>query len=122
MDIGPAQHSHAATAATPRCRQRARPWEKMIKMHLGENDGCSAIILSTPRTTNHTTPHHITGTLTMSDSAVLPPQQHSQPSRKGKKAWRKNVNVTEIESGLEEVREEIIKGYPVPPILQHSPS
>ncbi|KAF2423598.1 P60-like protein [Tothia fuscella] len=46
----------------------------------------------------------------MADPIVLPPQQHSQPSRKGKKAWRKNVNVTEVESGLEEVREEIIKG------------
>lgn len=39
------------------------------------------------------------------------PQQHKQPSRKGKKAWRKNVDVTEIQDGLEEVRDEIIKGY-----------
>lgn len=39
------------------------------------------------------------------------PAQHKQPSRKGKKAWRKNVDVTEIQEGLEEVREEIIKGY-----------
>ncbi|KAF8854233.1 P60-like protein [Acephala macrosclerotiorum] len=38
------------------------------------------------------------------------PAQHKQPSRKGKKAWRKNVDVTEIQEGLEEVREEIIKG------------
>ncbi|TVY90849.1 Ribosome biogenesis protein [Lachnellula willkommii] len=38
------------------------------------------------------------------------PQQHKQPSRKGKKAWRKNVDVTEIQEGLEEVREQIIKG------------
>ncbi|PMD35886.1 putative 60S ribosomal biogenesis protein Nop53 [Hyaloscypha variabilis F] len=38
------------------------------------------------------------------------PQQHKQPSRKGKKAWRKNVDVTDIQEGLEEVREELIKG------------
>jgi nucleolar protein 53 len=39
------------------------------------------------------------------------PQQYKQPSRKGKKAWRKNVDVTEIQDGLEEVRDELIKGY-----------
>lgn len=39
------------------------------------------------------------------------PQQHKQPSRKGKKAWRKNVDVTEVVEGLEEVREEVIQGY-----------
>lgn len=39
------------------------------------------------------------------------PQQHKQPSRKGKKAWRKNVDVSEIQEGLEEVRDELIKGY-----------
>ncbi len=38
------------------------------------------------------------------------PAQYKQPSRKGKKAWRKNVDVTEIQSGLEEVRTEIIQG------------
>ena len=38
------------------------------------------------------------------------PQQYKQPSRKGKKAWRKNVNVTEVERGLEDVNEQIIKG------------
>lgn len=38
------------------------------------------------------------------------PQQYKQPSRKGKKAWRKNVDVTEIQDGLEEVRDELIKG------------
>lgn len=36
--------------------------------------------------------------------------QFKQPSRKGKKAWRKNVDVTEVEQGLEEVNEKIIKG------------
>lgn len=39
------------------------------------------------------------------------PQQHKQPSRKGKKAWRKHVDVSEIHKGLEDVREEVIKGY-----------
>lgn len=38
------------------------------------------------------------------------PQQHKQPSRKGRKAWRKNVDVTEVERGLEERNDEIIKG------------
>jgi hypothetical protein len=39
------------------------------------------------------------------------PQQHKQSSRKGKKAWRKNVDVTEIQEGLEELRDEVIKGF-----------
>ncbi|KAI8088689.1 ribosome biogenesis protein Nop53/GLTSCR2 [Halteromyces radiatus] len=35
----------------------------------------------------------------------------SQPSRKGKKAWRKNVDVEELESGLESLRsEERVRG------------
>ncbi|KIN00244.1 hypothetical protein OIDMADRAFT_124316 [Oidiodendron maius Zn] len=38
------------------------------------------------------------------------PQQYRQSSRKGKKAWRKNVDVTDIQEGLEEVRDELIKG------------
>ena len=38
------------------------------------------------------------------------PQQHTQPSRKGKKAWRKNVDVADIQAGLEEARQEVIKG------------
>ena len=40
-----------------------------------------------------------------------PPQQYKQLSRKGKKAWRKNVDVSEVQSGLESAREEIIKGW-----------
>ncbi|KAF1817479.1 P60-like protein, partial [Eremomyces bilateralis CBS 781.70] len=43
-------------------------------------------------------------------ASLLPPQQHSQPSRKGKKAWRKNVDVSDVQSGLDEIREEIIQG------------
>ncbi|KAL1902306.1 hypothetical protein Sste5346_001282 [Sporothrix stenoceras] len=38
------------------------------------------------------------------------PAQHKQPSRKGRKAWRKNVDVSEVEKGLEERNDEIIKG------------
>jgi len=45
----------------------------------------------------------------MSVSAAAP-QQYKQPSRKGKKAWRKNVDITEVQSGLELLREEIIQG------------
>lgn len=42
--------------------------------------------------------------------AAEAPQQFKQPSRKGKKAWRKNVDVTEVQEGLRVVREEEIKG------------
>ncbi|OQE25459.1 hypothetical protein PENSTE_c006G04767 [Penicillium steckii] len=38
------------------------------------------------------------------------PQQFSQPSRKGKKAWRKNVDVTEVQEGLRLLKDEEIKG------------
>ncbi|KAI0817527.1 ribosome biogenesis protein Nop53/GLTSCR2 [Xylaria sp. FL0064] len=38
------------------------------------------------------------------------PATYNQPSRKGKKAWRKNVDVTEVTKGLDELNEEIIKG------------
>lgn len=34
------------------------------------------------------------------------PSQAGQSSRKGKKAWRKNVDIEDIERGLEEAREE----------------
>lgn len=47
-------------------------------------------------------------------ASPTPPQQHKQPSRKGKKAWRKNVDVSEIQEGLEVVRDEVIKGYDIP--------
>lgn len=39
------------------------------------------------------------------------PQQYKQPSRKGKKAWRKNVDISEVQQGLEELNDQIIKGY-----------
>jgi hypothetical protein len=38
------------------------------------------------------------------------PQQYKQPSRKGKKAWRKNVDITEVNEGLRVVRDEEIQG------------
>ena len=46
-------------------------------------------------------------------SSFRAPQQHKQPSRKGKKAWRKNVDITEIQTGLETLREDIIQGGPL---------
>lgn len=42
---------------------------------------------------------------------VTAPAQYKQPSRKGKKAWRKNVDITQIQSGLEDVREQVTQGY-----------
>ncbi|KAK2593503.1 hypothetical protein QQS21_008819 [Conoideocrella luteorostrata] len=47
---------------------------------------------------------------TRTPGSVEAPKQFSQPSRKGKKAWRKNVNVTDVAHGLEELSEEIIRG------------
>ncbi|PYI28381.1 Nop53-domain-containing protein [Aspergillus indologenus CBS 114.80] len=38
------------------------------------------------------------------------PRQFSQPSRKGKKAWRKNVDITEVQEGLRLLKDEEIKG------------
>ncbi|KAJ9208758.1 hypothetical protein DTO166G4_9242 [Paecilomyces variotii] len=43
-------------------------------------------------------------------AAVEAPHQYKQPSRKGKKAWRKNVDVSEVQEGLRALREEEIKG------------
>lgn len=53
-------------------------------------------------------------------ATVGEPRTFSQPSRKGKKAWRKNVDVTAVQSGLEEVREQITQtGYV--PSVHHTP-
>lgn len=43
-------------------------------------------------------------------SSLAAPQQYKQPSRKGKKAWRKNVDVSEVQEGLHQLKEEEIKG------------
>ncbi|KAH7130492.1 ribosome biogenesis protein Nop53/GLTSCR2 [Dendryphion nanum] len=45
----------------------------------------------------------------MADSKAAP-ATFKQASRKGKKAWRKNVDVTQVQEGLEEVRDQIISG------------
>lgn len=34
------------------------------------------------------------------------PSQKTQPTRKGKKAWRKNVDIADIEQAIEGFREE----------------
>ncbi|KAJ7105118.1 ribosome biogenesis protein Nop53/GLTSCR2 [Mycena crocata] len=39
-------------------------------------------------------------------STLGAPSQHNQPSRKGKKAWRKNVDLQEVEEGQEHLRAE----------------
>lgn len=45
-------------------------------------------------------------------SAFGAPSQHNQSSRKGKKAWRKNVDIGEVEESLEGLRqEERVTGY-----------
>ncbi|KAI9926686.1 hypothetical protein AWENTII_011306 [Aspergillus wentii] len=43
-------------------------------------------------------------------STIEAPKQFNQPSRKGKKAWRKNVDVTEVQEGLRLLKDEEIKG------------
>lgn len=38
------------------------------------------------------------------------PATFTQPSRKGKKAWRKNVDVTEVQEGLRDLNDQLIEG------------
>ncbi|KAK1812219.1 hypothetical protein LTR12_013425 [Friedmanniomyces endolithicus] len=45
----------------------------------------------------------------MAPATFTAPATHKQPSRKGKKAWRKNVDISAVQTGLEEVRDEIVK-------------
>lgn len=57
--------------------------------------------------------HHIIATMpviTRKSEKQEAPQQPGQKSRKGKKAWRKNVDIKEVEAGVEAVRDEVIKG------------
>ncbi|KAJ6590420.1 ribosome biogenesis protein Nop53/GLTSCR2 [Mycena vulgaris] len=46
------------------------------------------------------------GSKKVARSALGAPSQHTQPSRKGKKAWRKNVDLQEVEEGMEGLRAE----------------
>ncbi|THH00270.1 hypothetical protein EW026_g2235 [Hermanssonia centrifuga] len=39
-------------------------------------------------------------------SSIGAPSQRSQSTRKGKRAWRKNIDIDEVEAGLEELRTE----------------
>lgn len=39
-------------------------------------------------------------------SSVGAPAQRNQASRKGKRAWRKNVDIEDVEAGMEELRAE----------------
>lgn len=47
------------------------------------------------------------------NKTAVAPATYSQPSRKGKKAWRKNVDITEVSAGLDNLRAEIIQGGPI---------
>ncbi|KAL9127344.1 MAG: hypothetical protein Q9217_003758 [Psora testacea] len=44
------------------------------------------------------------------ENSTEAPQQHKQPSRRGKRAWRKHVDISDVQAGLEEAREEVIQG------------
>ena len=48
----------------------------------------------------------VTTTKRLLKSSIGAPSQYSQSSRKGKKAWRKNVDLEEVQEGLEEARAE----------------
>jgi nucleolar protein 53 len=48
-------------------------------------------------------------------SSTGAPAQHNQSSRKGKRAWRKNVYIEDVEEGLEGMRvEERVTGLILP--------
>ncbi|KAF7973063.1 hypothetical protein HWV62_16242 [Athelia sp. TMB] len=55
-----------------------------------------------PSTMNKTSSAKSVGTASKNGA----PAQHTQGSRKGKRAWRKNVDIGEVEIGLEEMRAE----------------
>ncbi|KAI5119464.1 hypothetical protein M0805_007198 [Coniferiporia weirii] len=48
----------------------------------------------------------VTTTKKLSKNSTGSPAQHAQPSRKGKKAWRKHVDIGDVEASLEEMRTE----------------
>ena len=55
----------------------------------------------------------------LSQSTIGAPAQHNQSSRKGKKAWRKHVDIEDLETGLEELRaEERVTGYDLILVVQ----
>ncbi|EDR12759.1 uncharacterized protein LACBIDRAFT_292782 [Laccaria bicolor S238N-H82] len=50
----------------------------------------------------------------LSKSSLGAPAQHNQSTRKGKRAWRKNINIEDVEEGLEGMRaEERVIGKPL---------
>jgi hypothetical protein len=70
---------------------------------------CKAHVVSQVRSQVDVTTEFIDLPVKMSSSKTAP-QQFKQPSRKGKKAWRKNVDITEVQGGLERLRDEIVQG------------
>jgi hypothetical protein len=64
-------------------------------------------MLSMPRPKSSKPDGFITGKM-----ALGAPSQPNQGTRKGKRAWRKNVDIGDVEEGLEELRaEERATGY-----------
>jgi nucleolar protein 53 len=54
-------------------------------------------------------------------SVIGAPSQHNQSSRKGKRAWRKNINIEDVEEVLEGMRaEERVVGYVIHFTVFHS--
>jgi hypothetical protein len=46
-------------------------------------------------------------------TSVDAPSQFKQTSRKGKKAWRKNVDITAVQEGLRDLKDAEITGYAI---------
>lgn len=47
------------------------------------------------------------------EPSTQPPQQYRQTGRRTKRDWRKNVDVSEVQKGLEQARTEQIEGFVV---------
>jgi nucleolar protein 53 len=64
---------------------------------------------SKPPSKSKSSKAHVLARITRSVGA---PSQHNQGSRKGKRAWRKNVDIGDVEEGLEELRsQERVTGF-----------
>ena len=76
-----------------------------------------SFIMATPSSsqkasTSASIPSTTPGQMKNKKSVVGAPSQRAQASRKGKKAWRKNIDIDDVEERLEELRvEERVTGY-----------
>lgn len=69
------------------------------------------IIFDIPNINHYANSLYARTSLAIMSRAQSAPQQPSQTSRKGKRAWRKNVDISDVQDGLERLRDEMITGY-----------